>query len=1008
MTSIFTNQTPSVTDATDGQPYELGMKFRCNQVGQITAIRYWKAPSETGTHVGKIWVTTSNTPLAEVTFSNETTSGWQEQSLNTPLNIEADITYIVSVNCNNHFPITYDQLGNSIVNGNLASIADGNNGVFGNPNSLPTSSYRNSNYFRDVVFAVASTSTSGITKVSGDNQTGTAGTALANPLVVQVKDGSNPKSGVSVTFDVTNNLGSVSPATVLTDNNGEASTTLTLAAPQGAITPVNNTVVAITNDYGSVTFNATANIPGVTLETVFTSQTPSIANVSDGVPYELGMKFRSQKSGQIAAIRYFKAVSETGTHVGKIWSADGNALATVPFTNESLSGWQQQTLDPPLAIEANKTYIVSVNINSYFALTYDSLASSIVKGNLSSVADGNNGLFGEVHSFPTNSYRNSNYFRDVVFVAGSTILMVSGNNQTGAVGTALPNPLVVRVENANGNSLSGLTVNFTVTNGGGSVSATTAVTDSSGEASTVLTLGTTPSGPNSANTVTATVSGIGSVTFTAQAAPADANAIYLENQKPGTTGWKIGFSQQANNEIAGYATATSVNKGGTIGFKVSLAQPGTFKIDVYRLGYYAGTGGRLMLTTGTLNGVTQPALTLTDTDTRLYEATNWSTSYTLQVGNDWTSGLYIAKLTALDSGKQAQIWFVVRDDASNSDILFQSSFTTFLAYNGMSGHSLYAYNSLQGQRAFKVSFDVPFAQASQFSPVYSEYNKMTMWEYNMVRWLESQSYDVSYVTNIDVHANPNILQHHKVFLSVGHDEYWSLEARNNIEQARDRQNQPLNLGFFSANTCYWRVRFENSNSGQSNRVMACYKDNWSLDPVAPTNKFRNLQNNNPENSLLGVMYTGDRTSQLYGGYDFVISNSSHPYFANTNLSDGDSLTLLVGYEWDAAIYNGAEPNNLEILSQSPVDPQTIDTDLPPGTDYQISNAVRYVQPNGAKVFSTGSIQWAWGLDSDGGITGEGVQTPREDIRVKQITVNILADMGARPYTPDAGIIVPPQ
>lgn len=993
---IFTTQVPSDPNATDNSPYEMGVKFRSAKAGQITAIRYWRSTSETGTHVGKIWAATGGSPLASVTFSSETASGWQEQALSTPVNIQADTIYVVSVNCNSHFPITYDALASSVVTGDLSSVAD-NNGVFGSPNSLPTNSYRNSNYFRDLVFVASSVPT--ITKVSGDDQSGTAGNTLPNDLVVKITDGAgNPQAGVTVNFAVTSGGGSVSPPSAVTAANGQASTSLKLGAIPGAIDSVTNTVTATASGIGSVTFTATANPPATTNnQTVFTNQTPSIANGSDGVPYELGMKFRSAKAGQITAIRYWKAASESGTHIGKIWTASGSTLATVTFASETASGWQVGELSTSLSIEANTTYLVSVNCNSHYAVTPNQLAPSVTNLDLSSVADGNNGVFGNPNSLPNNSWNNSNYFRDVVFVAGSTIVQVSGDNQSGSVGATLPNPLVVRVESSTGSPQAGVTVNFNVTSGGGSVSPTNAVTSANGQASTTLTLGSVPSGQNNATIVSATVPGIGNVTFSATAAPANANPIYIENQKAGTINWKI--TNQATTEIAGYAGATSVNKGSSLPIKVSLEQTGQFTIEVYRLGSYGGKGGRLIFNSGPVNGISQPACTITDPNIRLGEC-NWSTTYTLAVGSDWTTGLYIAKLSDRRTGKQSQVWFVVRHDSSTSDILFQSSFSTFLAYSNSSGYSLYGFNSIGGQRAYKVSLDNPFAQTTTSTNLF---DSMLHWEHNMVRWLESQAYDVSYVTNLDVHANPLILRQHKVFLSVGHDEYWSMEERNGVEQAR---NAGVNLGFFSANTAYWRVRFENSSAGGANRLMACYKDAWSQDPpaasdpAAATNKFRSQQNNRPENALLGVMYTGDRADNLYGGFDFVVTNSSDPYYANTNLSNGNKLSLLVGFEWDAVVNNSSAPNNLVSIGQSAVTATSIDYDVPAGTNYQISNAVYYTAPSGAKVFSTGSIQWAWGLNSDG------VSTPREDTRAKQITVNVLASMNARPQAPDANIIVP--
>jgi hypothetical protein len=277
---------------------------------------------------------------------------------------------------------------------------------------------------------------------------------------------------------------------------------------------------------------------------------------------------------------------------------------------------------------------------------------------------------------------------------------------------------------------------------------------------------------------------------------------------------------------------------------------------------------------------------------------------------------------------------------------------------------------------------------------------MLNYEYPMARWLESQGYDVSYVTNMDIHADPNLLLQHKTFLSVGHDEYWSQAMRDNVEQARDAG---VNLAFFSANTAYWRVRFEPSGAGEPDRVMVCYKDPAANDPIAPTYRWRDPENNRPENALLGVMYTGDDVFNLYGGYDHIVANSADPYYEFTGLNDGDALLGLVGFEWDAVVDNGFTPAGLVVLSQSIVNPTGVTPGLPPGTDTTISNAVRYTAASGAKVFASGSIQWMWGLDSTG--VG-GALGPRVDFRAQQFVVNLLRNMGALPSTPDPALIIP--
>jgi Domain of unknown function (DUF4347)/Domain of unknown function (DUF4082) len=463
------------------------------------------------------------------------------------------------------------------------------------------------------------------------------------------------------------------------------------------------------------------------------------------------------------------------------------------------------------------------------------------------------------------------------------------------------------------------------------------------------------------------------------------NAIVLENQKTGTTDWQVGSNFATNNEIAGYGDASSINKGQAINLKVSLAQAGKYNLDVYRLGYYGGAGGRLISSVAGLNGVTQAAPTI-DLTTRLVEA-KWNTSYTLQTASDWTTGLYLAKLTDSTTGKQSYVEFVVRDDNRPAEIGFQEANNTVAAYNNYGGYSSYAFNSINNQPAYKVSFDRPLSPTTQ---------GFLAWEYQTASWAEAQGYDISYYSNSDVQTNPFQLYSQNAFLSVGHDEYWSLDMRNSIEKARDNGT---NLAFFSANSAYWRVRYEPSTTGQANRVLAIYKDDWELDPIAQldnsqaTTRFRSAQVNRPENALLGVMYTG-QTSDVTGGFDFVVSNAADPYYAGTGLTNGDKIPGLVGYEWDGVVNNGLTPAGLVVLSSSPANPDAgAGPGLPPGTPTNISNAVRYTAASGAKVFSSGSIQWVWGLN------GSLTPNPRPSPLAQKIATNVFADLGAKARTP---------
>ena len=423
------------------------------------------------------------------------------------------------------------------------------------------------------------------------------------------------------------------------------------------------------------------------------------------------------------------------------------------------------------------------------------------------------------------------------------------------------------------------------------------------------------------------------------------NPTMIENTRPGTADWE-NWEPARNHEIEGYANKTSVGRGEAIRFFVNTVAP-TYTIEIFRLGWYEGIGGRRMTNPVQYPGIRQP-MPAANPLYGLIEC-RWTGQHTLTIPTtDWTSGIYVAKLTASNSGLQSYIVFVVRDDNRTANYMFQSSVTTFQAYNNWGGKSLYAYNSTGG-RAYRVSFNRPYADGLGTADVINDWSG---WELNMLRFLESQGYDLTYCTNIDTHAKANLLNARKAFFSVGHDEYWSAEMRQNIESARGRG---VNLGFFTANACYWQVRLANSGTGEANRTMICYKDAYTQDPnyrdvtkrATTTVEWRNPIVNKPENALLGVMY------EFYPvNGDIVIDNASHWVFANTGLRNGDRLPGLLGYEADR-IFTANSPAGLVRLAHSPLVAET-------GPGY--SDMTLYTHASGAKVFATGSMQWAWGLD----------------------------------------------
>jgi hypothetical protein len=149
------------------------------------------------------------------------------------------------------------------------------------------------------------------------------------------------------------------------------------------------------------------------------------AQTSDRNAVELGVKLRPAVDGTITALRFYKASTNTGVHVGSLWSAAGTRLASVTFSGETASGWQQAPLASPVAVTAGTTYVASYHApNGNYAFDSDYFAAAVVNGPLralSSSEGGGNGVYGYgASAFPANTYNATNYWVDVVFGEAAT------------------------------------------------------------------------------------------------------------------------------------------------------------------------------------------------------------------------------------------------------------------------------------------------------------------------------------------------------------------------------------------------------------------------------------------------------------------------------------------------------------------------------------------------------------------------------------------------------------
>ena len=285
----------------------------------------------------------------------------------------------------------------------------------------------------------------------------------------------------------------------------------------------------------------------------------------------------------------------------------------------------------------------------------------------------------------------------------------------------------------------------------------------------------------------------------------------------------------------------------------------------------------------------------------------------------------------------------------------------------------------------------------------------------MVRWLESNGYDVAYISGVDSHRAGALLRNHKVFLSVGHDEYWSGGQRTNVTAARDAG---VHLAFFSGNEVFWKTRWEPSIDGSNtaNRTLVCYKEthaNAKIDPSPEwTGTWRDPRfsppsdGGRPENGLTGTIFMANDTGVPYS-ISVPAADGKMRFWRNTSvasLAAGQTATLPVGtlgYEWDSELDNGARPPGLWRLSTTSITMNGALLDY--GSTYGNGTVTHYLTqyraPSGALVFGAGTIQWSWGLDAshDRG-------SAAADLRMQQATVNLFADMGVQPATLRQGLV----
>lgn len=462
----------------------------------------------------------------------------------------------------------------------------------------------------------------------------------------------------------------------------------------------------------------------------------------------------------------------------------------------------------------------------------------------------------------------------------------------------------------------------------------------------------------------------------------DRDRIKAENQHEGTLDWQLTYTRVdpqtkfRSTMIEGFVSRASVRAGEKLDFFTSVNPASPFVIDLYRLGYYQGKGGRFMTRLGPIPGKTQGTPEIGEE--RLREC-KWEPATTFEIPKDWVSGVYLGKLSAVKHRYQSYVIFIVRDDRP-VDFLFQCSDNTWQAYNKWPDKfSLYdndRKDRLVLVSGVKVSYDRPYGKYVQIfdNPLSQGSGEFLLWEFPLAYWMESLGLDVSYCSNTDVHADVNCLTRARSFLSVGHDEYWSRQQYDNVMVA---VKAGVNVAFLSGNTCCFVSPYSASSNGAANRILTRAGRYGGIRP-----REKKFMTDLPLEAPNEATLIGAQTVTPFNGSgDWIVSRPDHWLFQGTGMKKGDRIPGLVGWEFHGEPANIA---GLEVVAEGPTWT---------GSDAESHyTATIYPGAKGNLVFNASTIFWSQGLSAPPGhmppISHHG-RPHGPDARVQRITRNLF-------------------
>jgi hypothetical protein len=420
-------QPPGSGDAADTTAVTVGIQFQAATSGDISGIRFYKEPDNTGTHVGSLW-TSSGQLLATGTFSNESTMGWEQLNFSAPVAVTAGTTYDASYfTSTGHYAVTPQGLSSAVTSGQLTALANGGVYAYGSASTFPSSTFNGSNYWIDVVYgpnltpptATAVNPINGQTSVPTDSavtfsfnepvQSGTISFTLTAPGAASVPG--------TLSYNSANDTATFVPSGGLTGGTGPlaANTTYT-ATVSGAKSVATGTPMPGTDTWSFTTAQSGTSAGQCPCSIWPDSAEPVHPSSGDTSSVNVGVQFTASENGTITGIRFYKGAGNTGTHVGSLWNANGSLLGQVTFTSESAAGWQQANFATPIAVTAGQTYTASyLAPGGDYAADAGGLAAAVTSGPLTALASGGVYIYGSSSADPVFSFNSANYWVDVVF-----------------------------------------------------------------------------------------------------------------------------------------------------------------------------------------------------------------------------------------------------------------------------------------------------------------------------------------------------------------------------------------------------------------------------------------------------------------------------------------------------------------------------------------------------------------------------------------------------------------